>query len=113
MGADDVDEVECTVLAALRPTLGARFATGIFREPHLRIPDDHYLTERAAVLATHIENPLLRGNVSWLPLVPRRRSGTAGRGVSRKLHACNASAVIRENAQRNLRCYRRLVGPPF
>jgi hypothetical protein len=48
---------DCTVLAALgvNGLLGARFATGIFREPQLRIPDDRYLTEWTAVLAGRIK----------------------------------------------------------
>src|SRR5882757_9492294 len=43
----------CAVLAALgvNGILGARFATGLFREPHLHIPDDQYLSEWTAVLA--------------------------------------------------------------
>jgi AcrR family transcriptional regulator len=47
----------CTVLAALgvNGLLGARFATGLFRETSLRIPDDQYLNEWTAVLAGRIE----------------------------------------------------------
>ena len=47
----------CAVLAALgvNGVLGARFATGLFREPSLHIPDDRYLTEWTAVLAARIE----------------------------------------------------------
>jgi hypothetical protein len=37
--------------------LGARFATGLFREPALHIPDDQYLNEWTAVLAARIETP--------------------------------------------------------
>jgi hypothetical protein len=46
-----------TVLAALgvNGILGARFATGLFREPALHIPDDQYLNEWTAVLAARIE----------------------------------------------------------
>jgi AcrR family transcriptional regulator len=45
------------VLAALgvNGILGARFATGLFRKPHLDIPDDQYLNEWTAVLAARIE----------------------------------------------------------
>ena len=45
------------VLAALavNDILGARFATGLFRESNLRIRDDQYLNERTAVLAARIE----------------------------------------------------------
>jgi hypothetical protein len=45
------------VLAALgaNDILGARFATGLFRESNLRIRDDQYLIERTAVLAARIE----------------------------------------------------------
>jgi AcrR family transcriptional regulator len=47
----------CAVLAALgvNGVLGARFATGLFREPSLHIPDDRYLNEWTAVLAARIE----------------------------------------------------------
>jgi hypothetical protein len=45
------------VLAALgvNGVLGARFATGLFREPNLHIPDEQYLNEWTAVLAARIE----------------------------------------------------------
>jgi hypothetical protein len=45
------------VLAALGVNclLGARFATGLFRESSPRIPDDRYLNEWTAVLASRIE----------------------------------------------------------
>jgi hypothetical protein len=47
----------CAVPAALgvNGILGARFATGLFRESNLRIPDDQYLNEWTAVLAARIE----------------------------------------------------------
>ena len=47
----------CAVLAALgvNGILGARFATGLFRESNLHIPDDQYLNEWTAVLAARIE----------------------------------------------------------
>ncbi|PXX06293.1 TetR/AcrR family transcriptional regulator [Mycolicibacterium moriokaense] len=47
----------CAVLAALgvNGILGARFATGLFREPNLHIPDDQYLNEWTTVLAARIE----------------------------------------------------------
>jgi hypothetical protein len=35
--------------------LGARFATGLFRESATHIPDDEYLNEWTAVLAARIE----------------------------------------------------------
>jgi AcrR family transcriptional regulator len=55
--APAMKEHDCTVVAALgvNGLLGARFATGIFREPQLRIPDDRYLREWTAVLAGRIE----------------------------------------------------------
>ena len=45
-----------TVLAALgvNGILGARFATSLFHQPEARIPDDRYLTEWTALLATRI-----------------------------------------------------------
>jgi AcrR family transcriptional regulator len=48
---------DCAVLAALgvNGILGARFATSLFHQPDARIPDDRYLTEWTAVLATRIE----------------------------------------------------------
>lgn len=48
---------DCAVLAALgvNGILGARFATSLFHQPEARIPDDRYLTEWTAVLATRIE----------------------------------------------------------
>ena len=47
----------CAVPAALgvNGILGARFATGLFRESNLHIPDDQYLNEWTAVLAARIE----------------------------------------------------------
>ena len=47
----------CAVLAALgvNGILGARFVTGLFREPNLNIPDDQDLNEWTAVLAARIE----------------------------------------------------------
>jgi hypothetical protein len=47
----------CAALAALGVDgiLGARFATGLFREPNLQVPHDQYLSERTAVLAAGIE----------------------------------------------------------
>jgi AcrR family transcriptional regulator len=49
---------DCTVLAALgvNGILGARFATGLFRETKPRIPDDLYLNEWTAVLAGRIKS---------------------------------------------------------
>ncbi|WP_006241485.1 TetR/AcrR family transcriptional regulator [Mycolicibacterium tusciae] len=46
-----------TVLAALgvNGILGARFATGLFHQLEARIPDDRYLREWTALLATRIE----------------------------------------------------------
>jgi AcrR family transcriptional regulator len=46
----------CAVLAALgvNGILGARFATSLFHQPEARIPDDQYLTEWTATLATRI-----------------------------------------------------------
>ena len=38
--------------------LGARFATGLFRESNLHIADDQYLDEWTAVLAAGIETDL-------------------------------------------------------
>jgi AcrR family transcriptional regulator len=48
---------DCAALAALgvNGILGARFATSLFHQPEARIPDDRYLTEWTAVLATRIE----------------------------------------------------------
>lgn len=48
---------DCAVLAALgvNGILGARFATSLFHQPETRIPDDRYLTEWTALLATRIE----------------------------------------------------------
>jgi AcrR family transcriptional regulator len=45
------------VLAALgvNGILGARFATSLFHQPQARVPDDRYLTEWTALLATRIE----------------------------------------------------------
>jgi AcrR family transcriptional regulator len=49
---------DCTVLAALgvNGLLGARFATGLFRQTQPHIPDDRYLKEWTAVLAGRIES---------------------------------------------------------
>lgn len=49
---------DSSVLAALgvNGILGARFATGIFRQPELCIPDDRYLAEWTALLAARIES---------------------------------------------------------
>ena len=46
-----------TVLSALgiNGILGARFASRLFHQPEARIPDDRYLTEWTALLATRIE----------------------------------------------------------
>ena len=46
-----------TILAAVAVNgiLGARFATNLFHQPKARIPDDQYLTEWTALLATRIE----------------------------------------------------------
>jgi AcrR family transcriptional regulator len=48
---------DCAVLAALgvNGILGARFATSLFRQRENAVPDDRYLTEWTAVLATRIE----------------------------------------------------------
>lgn len=48
---------ERAVLAALgvNGILGARFATSLFHQPNPRVPDDRYLTEWTALLATRIE----------------------------------------------------------
>ncbi|MDT5363487.1 MAG: hypothetical protein QOC69_5249 [Mycobacterium sp.] len=48
---------ECEVLAALgvNGILGARFATSLFHQPVARVPDDRYLAEWTALLATRIE----------------------------------------------------------
>jgi hypothetical protein len=45
------------VLAALgvNGILGARFATSLFHQSELRVPDDRYLSEWTALLATRIE----------------------------------------------------------
>ena len=45
------------VLAALgvNGILGIRFATGLFHQPSVRIPDDRYLTEWTVLLATRID----------------------------------------------------------
>jgi hypothetical protein len=45
------------VLAALggNGILGAHFATGLFRESSLHIPDDQYLNQWTAVLAARID----------------------------------------------------------
>lgn len=48
---------DCAVLAALgvNGILGARLATSLFGQPNARVPDDRYLTEWTALLATRIE----------------------------------------------------------
>ncbi|MEE6140749.1 helix-turn-helix domain-containing protein [Mycobacterium sp. 050128] len=48
---------DCAVLAALgvNGILGARFATSLFHHRNPRVPDDRYLTEWTALLATRIE----------------------------------------------------------
>lgn len=53
---------DCAVLAALgvNSILGARFATSLFQATTPPIPDDRYLTEWTALLATRIET-LARG----------------------------------------------------
>ncbi|OBB96493.1 TetR/AcrR family transcriptional regulator [Mycobacterium sp. 852002-40037_SCH5390672] len=45
------------VLAALgvNGILGVRFASSLFHQPHVRVPDDRYLAEWTALLATRIE----------------------------------------------------------
>jgi AcrR family transcriptional regulator len=55
--APTLDEEDRAVLAALgvNGILGARFATSLFHQPEARIPDDRYLTEWTALLATRIE----------------------------------------------------------
>ncbi|MBV8966759.1 MAG: helix-turn-helix transcriptional regulator [Mycobacteriaceae bacterium] len=55
--APTLDKRPRAVLAALgvNGLLGARFATGLFRETQQRIPDDHYLAEWTNVLAGRIE----------------------------------------------------------
>ncbi len=47
----------CAVLAApgVNGILGARFATGLFRESNLHISDDQYINEWTEVLAARIE----------------------------------------------------------
>ncbi|HJT94596.1 MAG TPA: TetR/AcrR family transcriptional regulator, partial [Mycobacterium sp.] len=49
---------DCAVLAALgvNGILGARFATSLFHQREARIPDDRYLTEWTALLATRIQS---------------------------------------------------------
>lgn len=51
-----IAEEDCAVLAALgvNGILGARVATGLFRQPEIRIPDDRYLAEWTALLAARI-----------------------------------------------------------
>jgi AcrR family transcriptional regulator len=48
---------DCAALTALgiNAILGTRFATSLFHQPAPRIPDDRYLTEWTALLATRIE----------------------------------------------------------
>jgi AcrR family transcriptional regulator len=52
------------VLAALgvNGILGARFATSLFRQPKTQVPDDQYLAEWTALLATRIEALQLPGS---------------------------------------------------
>ena len=47
MGTDTLNKHHCAVLAALgvNGILGACFATGLFRESNLHIPNDQYLNE--------------------------------------------------------------------
>lgn len=49
---------ECAVLGALgvNGLLGARFATGLFRQSQQSIPDEQYLAEWTAVLAARIDS---------------------------------------------------------
>ena len=55
--APKLTQQECAVLAALglNSILGARFATSLFHQSEPRVPDDRYLTEWTALLATRIE----------------------------------------------------------
>jgi len=55
--APTLDEEDRAVLAALgvNGILGARLATSFFHQPEARTPDDRYLTEWTALLATRIE----------------------------------------------------------
>jgi hypothetical protein len=55
--APTLPQQECAVLAAVgvNSILGTRFATSLFHQPKARIPDDRYLTEWTALLATRIE----------------------------------------------------------
>jgi AcrR family transcriptional regulator len=57
--APALPEQECEVLAALgiNSILGTRFETSLFHQPAARIPDDRYLIEWTALLATRIETP--------------------------------------------------------
>ena len=55
--APSLARTDCVVLAALgvNGILGARFATSLFHQSDTRIPDDRYLGEWTALLATRIE----------------------------------------------------------
>ncbi len=55
--APTLDEEDRAVLAALgvNGILGARLATSFFHQPEARTPDDRYLAEWTALLATRIE----------------------------------------------------------
>ncbi len=55
--APTMPKEDCTVLAALgvNGILGARFATTLFSQSEPRVPDDRYLAEWTALLATRIE----------------------------------------------------------
>jgi len=55
--APTLNPEQCQVLAALglNSILGARFATSLFHESEPRIPDDRYLAEWTALLATRID----------------------------------------------------------
>jgi AcrR family transcriptional regulator len=54
--APTLSQQDCTVLAALgvNGLLGARVATSLFHQSRPRIPDDQYLSEWTALLATRI-----------------------------------------------------------
>jgi AcrR family transcriptional regulator len=55
--APTLTQQDCAVLAAIgvNGILGPRFATSLFHQPEPRVPDDRYLTEWTALLATRIE----------------------------------------------------------
>jgi AcrR family transcriptional regulator len=55
--APELPQQECEVLAALgiNSILGTRIETSLFHQPAARIPDDRYLIEWTALLATRIE----------------------------------------------------------